>query len=255
MKKIATILLIVVLSLSGLARTVENTFSFNTYGLFLGGTNEVRLCLSDGSFVGSQDGYIASIWYGGTADAPMTLVPFQAMVLFDIVVEQVYGYPEMAVDFAGLIQWQSDPEKFDMSPNTEYTFALRIFHAQDLVNLFNPLWDYGDGSGLVDNEWSKIAASPELVQSAWDKALENWRTGATDYEIGEFIYTATTNSDNQMPGVSEKFNTFASTATDGKLYLVQNDYRGDPIPEPSTWLLLGAGMAFAFIMRRRKESV
>ena len=219
---------------SGIAQTEKDSglFAIATMGL-IGGANQTVMYHEDGTTAfSSASGYIATIWYGGTSSDPNDLVFYEATVFGDVIAAEIYGMGASSSMAAGTLQWQSDvPSTLEVGDKETHYFSIRVFYAPTIV----ALWE------AAPNEWGKITLTTQDLAQMWEDALEG------DKNVGDFAYTVKTD-DYKFPGVADKTNnSLLSTATDGKLvgYI--------PVPEPSTWLLLGAGAAFTVIMRRRRK--
>jgi len=180
----------------------------------------------------SYDGYVATFWFSADNN-PANLGIVGAGVSMDYFAGVAYGMDAGdRAEYKGFLDWNSVPSSPLAMPSTEVVFSIRIFYAPDLVALYN------------GNEESSISLTATLLgvpltladwESRWDAA----QTG--DKEVGDFVYHMTPNGTtpinlSEIPGFGNK-----------------SYFMGAPVPEPSTWLLLGAGAAFTVVMRRRKK--
>ena len=209
------------------------------------GDNLTKVYLSDQStLISSGAGYVVSYWFfdaaanGGKGD----YVPIGLGVTADVYAETPKGL--------GMFVWNSTPDKmpWDLLTNTNYNYAIRIFQDFDLVG------SYGDPN-VEDSaaSFGRIDLSPAAIAKAWADAQTAWNMGVGG-EIGDFEFTMKS-TPGGAPGVLSSNSDWwqladvvwtASPDGIGKYYLLA------PVPEPSTWLLLGAGTAFIIIFRRRK---
>jgi len=268
MKKIITTItaVIAILVLSGLAhsRGANEEYTVNMEPL----AGKMGFYYSDGDTLVSgfdfEQGYVATFWFGGLeGEGNWTLVG--ASVFADRLAVEVWGYEQVEEieKLQGLLKWQSAPDNIgDIVKGETYEFCIRIFHSSELAGKFLPEYNYGDDIGTLDNNWSRIDVDPDSINKAWNLALSDWNNGG-DYEIGEFFYTMKADS-GYIPEVwdsNTSINGFPNikagemgSVKDGKLILEASRIPDtNPVPEPSTWLLLGAGAAFVLIFRRRKS--
>jgi len=201
--------------------------------------------------------YVVTYWfYDETAnDGAGDFVPVGAGVVADMWVDDPAG--------EGFIYWNSNPETvLDLQPNKDYTYAIRIFCDAEMISLFgNPEIAGSDAA------YGRIDMSPDAIAKKWAEAEAAWYLGVG--EIGDFQFTMTS-TDAGAPGVLSTSSDWWERASlyggvvhgtpealaldpdgHGRYYLKVHTIP-DPIPEPSTWLLLGAGAAFVIIFRRRK---
>ena len=183
----------------------------------------------------SYDGYIATFWFAADNN-PANLAIVGAGVSMDYFAGEVYGLNAAErLEYKGFLDWSSSPTNPLNMPTTEVTFAIRIFYAPDLVALYN---------GNEESSISLTAQLPDLSFLTLADWEARWEAALLDdsKEVGDFQYRMTPNGTtplqlSELPNFKDK--TYYMSAAS--------------IPEPSTWLLLGAGAAFTVIMRRRKK--
>jgi len=159
-------------------------------------------------------------------------------------------------DFQGNFYWDSQPNAvLNLQPNKEYHYAIRIFSDAEMISLF----DTGAVNTPGSSAWyGRIDLSPDGIAAAWARAEAAWEMGVG--EIGDFEFTMTSTPAGS-PGVLSSDSDWWKNAhmsvddpnnPDGhhKYFLKAHTV---PVPEPSTWLLFGAGAAFLIISRRRKK--
>ena len=181
----------------------------------------------------SYDGFIATFWFAQDND-PANLTIVGAGVSMDYLAGMVYGLDETdREEYKGYIDWNSVPSNpLDMLSGKEALFSIRIFYAPDLVALYD---------GNEESSISLTAQLPDLSYMSAAKFEAAWLAAQSgDKEAGDFQYTMTPSG--TTPKQLSELPDFRNKS-----------YSMDTVPEPSTWLLLGAGAAFTVIMRRRKK--
>jgi len=182
----------------------------------------------------SYDGYIATFWFAQDNN-PANLTIVGAGVSMDYYAGIAYGMDAGdRAEYKGFLDWNSYPsDPLDMLSGKEALFSIRLFYAPDLVALY----DGNDQSYIsLTAMLSGVALTPADWEARWDAAQSG------DKELGDFQYHMT--PDGTTPLQLSELPNFKD-----KTYYMT----GASIPEPSTWLLLGAGAAFTVIMRRRKK--
>jgi len=185
----------------------------------------------------SYDGYIATFWFAQDNN-PANLAIMGAGVSMDYYAGEVYSMDAgERAEYKGFLDWNSIPaDPLDMLSGKEALFSIRIFYAPDLVALFN-LNPNDESSISLTAMLSGVALTPADWEARWEAALLD-----DSKEVGDFQYHMT--PDGTTPLQLSELPNFKD-----KTYYMT----GASIPEPSTWLLLGAGAAFTVIMRRRKK--
>ena len=174
-------------------------------------------------------GYVASYWLKSASMADYALVGITTLGDF-------IGFPD---DYA--LFWTSDaiiPRPGETPVN--YSFELRVFKVDSIGT---PGGDWGNEmfSAASLNDTS---AAYDNAYKLWDDAYKAWDAGGAA-EYGSWTGTAVMTD----AGFTGQIGDWLGWSNTGNtLYLTAN-----AIPEPSTWLLLGAGSAFVVIMRRRKK--
>jgi len=245
MKKILTSI-IAAAALCGAAQAApEQTYSVDTASMLLVEHPDTTLIYHADKTtpVSGYSGYIATYWFGGNNPANLQLVG--ASVFADVTLKEVMLLPEWA-DYAGTLMWEINPDDVTTFNNQTNYFAIRIFYAPELAASFDPLWD-PKGVG-EPNQWSKLDYDKEDLENAWATAWDNYENALTPYEIGDFRYTQGMDGLGNIMPISVNRSFLDGADEPGKYFLLPN-----PVPEPSTWLLLGAGAAFALILRRRRK--
>jgi len=222
MKKIA-ITILSAIALCGVVHAVPTTLAIDTMG------PNIPIFLADDTTLVStlEGGYIATYWYSATNDEA-DLVAIGAGVFGDAYALAMGLDATEALAWAGTLFWNSYPTNvINMNDGQEYLFSIRVFQAPSLAALY-------DG-----NENASLHLGSSEIAGLWSAAS----TGGSSGQIGDFQY-------HMMPAPGGVPVTIGETNfAGGSLHQV-----GAPVPEPSTWLLLGAGAAIVVIFRRRKNA-
>jgi len=173
----------------------------------------------------TSDGWLVTFWWSQSG-ADGTWLATGLSGFLD------YGDPGEWTDRDGQFFFSS-LHSFTGTPMVEAHLAIGIMQVPDSV--LNGLTFGDDAEAIVV---STTGVGRDTIESLWstygDEA--NWFTGSGNAASGGSISGA-----NLLPD-------WFGFPRDGKVTVT-----GDVIPEPSTWLLLGAGAAFTVIMRRRKK--
>jgi len=232
MKKILTSI-IAALALCG-AAIAQTKYHVNTT------IDGAVMIVTDGTTpISSSNGWVATFWYGGTNPDPTALAYLGAGVTFDYALE-ANGMGSLAPDYAGGFDWWSvDTLTLAAYPATSY-FAMRIFQVDQL---------------FIENNYNGNTLS-QLTMDATEAATLWGAASASGADGIEILYSM--QADGTLPREIFEF-TFVKFH-DGKNYVDASNWLANPdalkvapIPEPSTWLLLGAGAAFVVVMRRRRK--
>ena len=202
-------------------QAANDPFSIGTvnYGI------DVPILDSAGNPISSLNGYIATFWFAQSGD-PGDLVAVGAAITYD------YAYDYYSMDgseYIGGFDYNSTPAGVTMlTDGTIALWSIRVFQIEQ---------------GLLDSNYdgnfsSQLSLTTGEITAMWADA-ENGLMG----EWGDFQYHMT-----PIGGAPVGIG-----LTDFADLMPVDGYRLNPIPEPSTWLLLGAGTAFMVIMRRRKK--
>jgi len=228
MKKILTTITITVLMLCGAAhaQTTSGAFIFNTTSI-----PDFNIYNQDGETpISSYDGFIVTFWMTLDND-PDNLKMFGAAVTAD------YAYGENGWDSffppgfgEGGIDYMAN-ESISINTSGSTLFAVRIFRVDQALITSN--FSLYDGSNASP---SYLGMDYSELEELWDSTTNNY----LDIQYSGAVQLGTT------PSLENT--TFADVWAEkhgGQFVL---------IPEPSTWLMLGAGLAFIVVMRTRRKS-
>jgi len=193
------------------------------------------ITLSDGTTKVNTlgDSYIAAYWWSPD-DSPGSYKALGATVFSDA------NFLSDDWPAGGALFFQSDMVlPYTTNGQTGY-IQMRIFQ-YNMVD--TSLWSDTDWTGFTDSLWVtdlSNATQQKNINDLWAFA----KTNSEEIYEGKAMFTTDINGVVPDGG-------FLTWSKD-PLQLYKNPTY-DPIPEPSTWLLLGAGAAFAVVMRRRKK--
>ena len=194
------------------------------------GTN-VRFVDQGGSALQTSDGWLVSIWWKQNETDAYTAIGLTGFL--DDYASGWYNPPPMGSpgEFDGMIQFNST-DTLPSVGSAEYFLSIRVFQV-DATTLSG--LNFGYGGEVSVPLWSDTAAQ-KAISDLWD-------------DFGR--------AENQWENVST-LTALPSGAMGGDIMAAMGWAPGTDvvvaIPEPSTWLLLGAGAAFVVIMRRKKKA-
>ena len=203
----------------------EISFKFDPLGQKPGGTVNTL-----------TDGYVASYWLKSATMGDFALVGISG---FGDCYDASWGG-----GFDDGLYWESKAivPRPSGTNTMYYEFELRIFKLDSVPAL----------GGEYDNEvFSALSLSDSsgaynAAYKLWEDAFNAWDAGGSaEYGVFQGGFTADISG---IPGHIGNWFGYGGVAGH-TLTLTAN-----PIPEPSTWLLLGAGAAFVVIARRRKKA-
>jgi len=224
-----------ILTATFMAAALSGLLNASNFTVDTGGANAPIYYSDKSTLFSSYDGYIVTFWFSQDGD-PSKLGVVGAGVSLDYMAGVGYGMDAGdRAEYKGYIDWNSSPyNPITMLSGIESLFSIRIFYAPDLVALYD---------GNVEANISLTAQLPDLsflAPADWETAWLAAQSG--DKEVGDFQYTMT------PAGTTPKQLSELPDFRNKNYYMTAAS-----IPEPSTWLLLGAGAAFTVIMRRRKK--
>jgi len=240
MKKILSTIIAIGALAAGTAQAQNNAgLSFINFGNAL-------VSLADGTPVttlgsGAEAGYVAMFWWSATDD-PAAFKP--------LAVDGFCDYLWYDDQYAGVFYSEGPAFMVPVPAGATETYvAITVFRVDSLV---------GEDRSDWDGFFSLYNGDAAAMMSLWDAATKN-ASGTS--QVSDLLANGGT-----------WFGTVAHDSTDGTPtgYTPMDFASGDwvsgtvrlgttpianplPVPEPSTWLLLGAGAAFTVIMRRRKK--
>jgi len=227
MKKILSAIAIAIVGF-GMASTAHAQASV-TFNSFPSSIN-VWFADSGGNTLTSYNGdnYVAAYWYSASEIPENFSSPD-----WDWNSVTAIGIGDLSLD--GKAYLTTSPDYFPLTTPAGSTgyLGMTIFKLGDDLNF------------LDTNEFDAWAASYMCNQAGIRELLESM---AADGEVGHWT-TSYMALDGGSAG-GNAFNNFMSS--NGGPFDANTGYSTSAIPEPSTWLLLGAGVAFVVIMRRRK---
>jgi len=187
--------------------------------------------------------YVVTFWYAET----QTIVDGWNINLKPI---GITGF-ESGGDLEGMFDlWGSNPAMpLDLVSGQPGFLGIRIFELGDMhAKSFaddDAWWDYFEGL-----KGPGVVTSPTMAGMIEDM----FKYKAAFSEYGEWIGSFNADSDGGVPGSNAIYYIdFGLPGGVGSAGTVMLDKIAG-IPEPSTWLLLGAGAAFIVILRRRKKA-
>ena len=184
-----------------------------------------------GTKVTTAGGYVASYWLKSASMSDFALVGITTLGDF-------IGFPDEYALF-----WTSDAviPRPPGDTTVPYTFELRVFKVDSLGT---PGGDWGNEMFTADSLTDTTSQAYKDAYKLWDDAYKAWDAGG-EAEYGSWSGTAIMDN----TGFSGQIGDWLGWSNGGNtLYLTSN-----AIPEPSTWLLLGASASFVLVMRRRKK--
>jgi len=241
MKKILSIIAITAAAFTSAQATDMVFFTLWNFG--------PAITLEDGqtkittSGTGDGAGYLAAYWWsetGGTDLANYSVLGISTMA--DCLGDDFLPQDKLP----GLLYFQS--EGIIIAPtNNESFIAMTIFRYDIGVDEGWSIaqWNSFVG-GLTVNAWGDQSAQD--IQGLWQASQDLWDSNANSNEIGIFMNGKITH------GMGGGVNEVPPTEAAGLTNWGSTPHLVAPIPEPSTWLLLGAGAAFVMIFRRRKNA-
>ena len=206
------------LALSQSQASMLNFNSTSTNVTFVDETNNALL---------TSDGWLVTFWWSQTgADGT-----FRALGLSGFLDK---GDPEEWPDNDGQFFFASTSSPFSGTPFADCYIAIGVMQVP--ASVLSTL-TFGD-----DAE----ALKATTIGDANGVKIENWWTLYGD-DDNWYQGNANSGSGGSIAGAAVLNNFFGwGNGTDVKI-------TSNPVPEPSAWLLLGAGAAFAVVMRRRKK--
>ena len=225
MKKVITI----AIALLGLLATDQSQAASMT--LDSAGRN-VTFVDEEGNALLTSDGWVATFWYKQNLTDEYTAIGLA-------------GFMDVSGWYADVPVWAT-PEEYDgtfffaskniitATPSTEYYLSIRIVQL-DADELSKLSFDY-DAGGLYSASFGDSIA--DRISDLWDAFGDD--ANAFNNEGSPLSASSTGATGGNFMGSFGWAN-----GTDVGIVTA--------VPEPSTWLLLGAGSAFVVIMRRRKK--
>jgi len=233
MKKTLTTIAIAAAAL-GMSETIhaQATVTFNSFPSSI----NVWFTDSEGTTLSSYGGgnYVAAYWYSAV-EIPET---FTADWSWDLVT--AIGIGDLSSD--GKAYLTTAPDYFPLTTPAGQTgyLGMTIFKLGEDLSFLNTNDFDAWAAGYMGNQ----AGIRELLESmAADGEVGHWATSYMALDGGSAGGNAFSNFMSGNGGPFSQNTGYATSAANT-----------DAIPEPSTWLLLGAGAAFVLVMRRRKNS-
>jgi len=218
MKKLIAI---TIMGLVALSQSQASQMSLNSGGsgvsFVLDGTTDLLM---------TSDGWLVSFWWKQNAGDEFKAVGLSGFL--------DAGNPAWydASDY-GTFMFQSSPtHPFTGDPNSPCHLSIRIFQV-DAAALAELSFDNNARALVTANVNNPLDANMQKIEELWNTfGLDDNRWDGSGTAVGG----------GNVSGVN--LNTWFGIAP-GQVGVV--------VPEPSTWLLLGAGAAFTVVMRRRKK--
>ena len=179
-----------------------------------------------GDLLSSYDGinYVASFWFGLT-EAAMKPIGFGDLV-------------------DGTVCWFSDPKypvEFDATNKGYLSIKIFVLDSSYDSHFIN--------EGIFDT-WSQGYKAADLSDPIIANLLGMFNAKPDGSEWGEWTSVIYAKSSGSAGDGIEQFMDSGAFKAGGEYHL---DKVAGAVPEPSTWLLLGAGAAFIVILRRKKK--
>jgi len=226
MKKILTLIAVGILAL-GVSHAGDTKIEFfNSYNM----AHSINLADDQGLVSTLGGGYVVAYWLSATGGDDVT--SYQSL--------GISGFLDLAHGSAADGYFSYTTGMLDLVPasgEATYYLGMTIFRVDDVSNWGEFFGDLNSslGSAATQTALTNMWLAAEAATSETHQTGQWWNAQVTFDNLGD-------RQPEDLFGVAFGWN--------GQKQFLS----AEPIPEPSTWLLLGAGAAFVMILRRRKKN-